>query len=185
MSYYTRARHYAETRRDYQQALKDSLEARSKVELEQKGGATVAKRGLSVEQQKQRMHHRKSMHFKVFCQQYDIYNKMGENQLANTRDGSIAPNSRFEVNECPKMPTSRKTKSTYGTNIRLNMAHKLASSYKLTDELFYFVHLIGNQKMNAGDYNQAEKLFQDAYAMRDNISKENKVGFIVNFVLIG
>ena len=57
------------------------------------------------------------------------------------------------------------------------MAHKLASSYKLTDELFYFVHLIGNQKMNEGDYNQAEKLFQDAYAMRDNISKDNKVGF--------
>ena len=85
LSYYTRARHYAETRRDYQQALKDSLEARSKVELEQKGGATVAKRGLSVEQQKERMYQRKSMHFKVFCQQYDIYNKMGENQLANTR----------------------------------------------------------------------------------------------------
>ena len=85
MSYYTRARHYAETRRDYQKALKDSLEARSKVELEQKGGATVAKRGLSVEQQKERMYQRKSMHFKVFCQQYDIYNKMGENQLANTR----------------------------------------------------------------------------------------------------
>ena len=60
------------------------------------------------------------------------------------------------------------------------MAHKLASSYKLTDELFYFVHLIGNQKMNEGDYNQAEKLFQDAYAMRDNISKDNKVGFFFN-----
>ena len=59
------------------------------------------------------------------------------------------------------------------------MAYKLASNYKLTDELFYFVHLIGNQKMNAGDYNQAEKLFQDAYAMRDNISKDNKVGFVI------
>lgn len=145
VSYYTRARHYAETRRDYHQALKDSLEARTKVELEQKGGATVAKRGLSVEQQKERMYQRKSMHFKVFCQQYDIYNKMGENQLANTR---------------------------------LNMAHKLASSYKLTDELFYFVHLIGNQKMNDGDYNQAEKLFQNAYAMRDNISKDNKKNYM-------
>ena len=38
-----------------------------------------------MEQQKERMYQRKSMHFKVFCQQYDIYNKMGENQLANTR----------------------------------------------------------------------------------------------------
>ena len=55
--------------------------------------------------------------------------------------------------------------------------HQFGNASKLTDELFYFVHLIGNQKMNAGDYNQAEKLFQDAYAMRDNISKDNKVGF--------
>ena len=111
LSYYTRARHYAETRRDYQQALKDSLEARSKVELEQKGGATVAKRGLSVEQQKERMYQRKSMHFKVFCQQYDIYNKMGENQLANTRIVPYHPKFRIseidELIDSPKISTSR------------------------------------------------------------------------------
>ena len=87
ISYYTRAKHYLETRRDYKLALEDSLKSRSKVELEQKGGATVEKHGLSIEQKRERQVMRRSMHFKVYTQQYDIYNKMGEDQLANTRQG--------------------------------------------------------------------------------------------------
>ena len=51
---------------------------------------------------------------------------------------------------------------------------KLGNDYKIPAEVFIFLLFIGNQRMLKQEYEEAEKLFRQAYDRRNEISKENK-----------